>query len=558
MKKIFILLFIIFLLFYGAKAETSIDNLEKEVKSVLAKVTPSIVKVVSQNHRNYFATGIVLDKDHVITNTIITRYPFNSIYVKSAKGDKYPAEIIGKDGESAILILKIGKNELRPIKQAKKFAVGDWIALVGVFYNEFPSINQGILSSATDDEMILNAPVVPGISGGAVVNKDGELIGIIRGRFGFTMEPDYTFKDHQAEILVSSPRSRSKDLCYAVPIRKVNRIALDLTKYGRIRRGWLGVTIVTSGKDVIVEQVVGGSPAEKGGIRKGDIILSIDEKIIKTPADVVEVVRLLKPDHKAKIKILRDINEKTILTTIGEGTEKDFSFSFFGTPGFGPNPFSIKPGPEVTIPERWAAIPKLENFVFQMSGSRSLGIETLTLTPELAREFSVKEGYGLLVSKLYDENAAERAGLQVADVIAAIDNRIIKSVTDLRTALIKPGKEDNAIQLKIYRKGKALEIKAVPNRVGEEEYLYEPYQVKEKEIQAKIAEEELIRKQREIIEFRGGHLYINGKMFDLEGVKEYKIELEKLRKERDKYKKEIEALKEALEREQKKEKKATK
>ncbi|MCI0471428.1 MAG: hypothetical protein L0Y73_07215, partial [Candidatus Aminicenantes bacterium] len=69
MKKLFILLFLIFLLFYVTEAETSIDNLEKEVKSVLAKVAPSIVKVVSQNHRNYYATGIVLDKDHVITNT---------------------------------------------------------------------------------------------------------------------------------------------------------------------------------------------------------------------------------------------------------------------------------------------------------------------------------------------------------------------------------------------------------------------------------------------------------------------------------------------------------
>ncbi len=556
MKKLFILLFLIFLLFYVTEAETSIDNLEKEVKSVLAKVAPSIVKVVSQNHRNYYATGIVLDKDHVITNTIITRYPFKSIYVKSAKGEKYPAEIIGKDGESAILILKISKNRLSPIKQAKKFAVGDWVALVGAFFNEFPSINQGILSSASDDEMIVNAPVVPGISGGAVVNKEGELIGIIRGRFGFTMEPDYTFKDHQAEILVSSPRSRSIDLCYAVPILKVNRIALDLTRYGRLRRGWLGVTIVSSGKEVVVEQVAGGSPAEKGGIRKGDVILSIDDKIIKTPADVVEVVRLLRPDQKARIKIVRDMNEKTIVTTIGEGTGKDFSFSFFGVPEPGANPLTFQPGAEVTVPERWAAIPRLENFVFQMSGSRSLGIETLTLTPELAREFSVKEGYGLLISKLHDESAAERAGLQVADVIAAIDNRIIKSVTDLRTTLMKQGKEDNPILLKLYRKGKALEIKVVPNRELDEEF-YKSFQAKETERLAKIEENSGKKEQREIIEFRGGRLYINGKMVDLEEVKEYTKQLEKLRKERDKYKQEIEALKEALESEQKKEKKAT-
>ena len=114
MKKIIVMIFVILLLMNTMNADQSIDHLEKEVKGVLQTVSPSIVKVISQNHRNYFATGIVLDKNHVITNTIITRYPFKRIIVRSVKGKMYPAEIVGKDNQSSILILKIGFYCLRP------------------------------------------------------------------------------------------------------------------------------------------------------------------------------------------------------------------------------------------------------------------------------------------------------------------------------------------------------------------------------------------------------------------------------------------------------------
>lgn len=556
MKKPIILICILFLVFVTVEAEDSIDALEKQVKGVLAKVSPSIVKVVSQNHRNYFATGIVIDKNHVITNTIITRYPYRRIFIRSVKGESYPAKIVGNDRSSSILILRIGNNALSPIKYAKKYEVGDWIALVGAFYKKFPSINQGILSSASEDQVILNAPVVPGISGGAVVNRKGELIGVIRGSFSFTREPDYTFKDQNSEILLRSPRSKSKDLCVAVPLKKVTAIADDLIKYGKVRKGWLGVTITTAGENVVVERVVKGSPAEKGGIRTGDIILTIDDKPMKTDLDVVNVVRYLRPEQKARIKILRDNNERMIVTTIAEAKAKDFGYSYSISPGYSRYSIFTEPGHPVTIPEKWESIPKLENFIFNLSGARSLGVDVISLTEELAEEFDVKEGFGLLISKIHKKSAAEQAGLRIADIIVEVNNQHIKRLTDLRKVLNKPGKDNKDVLLKLYRKGKIKEISVVPDKTGGFGYLYDPFREKREEINLKI-DQGKAKRYKEIIELRGGYLIINGKKYDLDQVKDYNKKMEKLRQERDKYKEEVKKLKEMLEREKKRKQKAT-
>jgi S1-C subfamily serine protease len=550
------MLFIILLLFNTVKSENSIDHIEKEIKDVLKKVSPSIVKVISQNHRNYYATGIVLDKHHIITNTIITRYPFKRIYIKSVKGESYPAQIVGKDDRSSILILKIGENDLTPIKEAKKFEVGDWVALVGAFYNKFPSINQGILSSASADEVILNAPVAPGISGGAVVNKKGELIGVIRGRFGFTLEHDYTFKDQSSEIYVRSPRSKSKDLCVAVPMKKVTSITNDLIKFGKIRRGWLGVSIDINAGNVMVTRVTKGSPAEKGGILKGDIILSIDEKAIETPNDIFTIIKTLRPEQKSKIKILRDKREKFVTATIGEAQAKDYSLSVYSTPRTNQHYYSIKPEQFVTIPEKWESIPRLENFIFNISGSRLLGIEALPLTPELAKEFSVKEGFGLLISKIYEKSAAEKAGLKAADIIVEVNNQGTKKLVDLRKTLSEVKEDDKVVLLKIYRAGKVRNIKVTAEEAVGFGSLFDPFKKMREEFSLET-DKKNVRKHKEIIELQGGNLLINGKTYDLDQVKKYKMEIEKLRKERDIYKNEVKDLKKILESEKNKNKKAT-
>ncbi len=561
MKKIVIIIFIMFLVLHSLEATSptvsteTIAGFEKEVKGVLSKVSPSIVKVISQNHRKYVATGIVYDKEHIVTSMVLTRYPYNHIYVRTDKGQEYPAQVVGKDKGTSLLVLKIGKNSLTPIKQTQSFETGDWIALVGSFYKKFPAIQQGILSSSSEDGVILNAPVAPGASGGAVVNKKGELIGVIRGRFGYAMEPDMTFKDHSSEVLVRSPRNKSKELCFAVPTAKVKRIVDDLITYGEIKRGWLGVSIIATGGQVEVEKVVHSSPAELCGIQKGDIILSIDKATIRSASDVIRVVRSLRPGQKINIKILRNDNEKLLTATIGEAANKDFDISIVRYPQLNSYTRPTPTDTPATIPETWQSIPRLENFIFNMSGAWNLGIELVTLTPELANAFKVKEGYGLMISKIHDNSAAAGAGLEAADIITAVDGQDVKRITDLRRALAKVKKEGQAVVLKYYRQGKPAEKKVIPSRSENSKF---PYEYKEIDHSSKyqdqpgddtsgtVSPKPTMKKNGEIIEIRGDYLYINGKQYQLDRLKMYRMELNKLRRECDKYKQEVERLKKLL------------
>lgn len=547
MRKLVIILFIILFLFFTlsvhANGAGDLSTVETEVKKILKKTSPSIVKVVSRNHKIYYATGIAIDRNHVISNLLVVRYPYDTIYIKTVAGQKIPAKVIGKDKESSIILLKIDKAALTPIKRAATCEVGDWTALVGAFYNQFPAIAQGIVSSVSDEELILNAPAAPGSSGGAVVNKNGELIGVVRGRFAFASSPDYTYKDHSGEFVIQSSRSRSKDLCIAVPAAKVVRIAGDLKKYGKIKRGWLGVTIIPANGKVKVAQVIENSPAKRAGIRKGDVILAVDGKPIKKPAEVTKIVRSLKPGQKVKIECLRGKARESALVVIGELKDKKKIWKF-----------KFPPEKEIVVPEMAGTLPGVENYVFQFVGSRKLGVDVMTLTPQLAKELDVKEGTGLMISKVYKGTAAEKAGLRPADIIVKAGDKTIEKDSDLRRAL-STLKDEEAIAIRVYRKGKLKNIKVVPDKNKKFKVTWDRLQDKLKDIKIKIDEESLLKNEEmeQFLKERKKLYEIQekyGKEKELIRKKElekYQKVIDKMREEQEKMREEMKKMKELLE-----------
>jgi len=557
MRKIITLLLIILVLFFTLGTLSAFDTIsqtEKEVKGVLNKVSPSIVKVVSENHKRYVATGIAIAPNQIISSMMVTRHPYEDIYIKTVRGDEYPAKVLGKDRYSSLILLGIDKKALTPIRQARGIEVGDWVALVGVFYKRFPSIYQGLVSSVSDEELILNAPVAPGSSGGAVVNRKGELIGAIRGRFGFAYSPDYIYKDHSAELFFRSPRSRNKDLCYAVPVSRVMAIADDLEKYGKIKRGWLGVSLASrTGKDIPeVSRVTKNSPAEKAGIRKGDKILKIDGSSVKTHADVVKIVKTLKPGQKTKIELLRDKVKKSVIVVIGDAKGYQYSWRFYTAPGKN----------LVVVPEISGTLPKVENYVFQFSDFRTLGVDLMSITPELAEKFNVKEKSGLMISKVYEDTAAEKAGFQVADIIVSAGGIKMKQITDLRRALNEI-KDDESIAIEIYRNGKLKKIEVVPDRSGEKFFgVFDRVKDKLRDIRIKIDDENRLRiEEAERLQNERSKLYELQKKYAKEAqlikekeLRKYKEEMEKMKKVQEELRKEIEKMREIIEKEKKKQK----
>jgi serine protease Do len=526
------------------------------VKDILKKISPSIVKVVSENQKRYIATGIAIDPKHVVSSIIITSHPYETLYVETMEGDQYDATVLGKDQETSLILLQIDGNTLPPIPQGKNLEAGDWVALVGVFYQQFPAIAQGLVSSTSDDQLILNVPVAPGSAGGAVINKKGELIGVLRGRFDFAFSPDYTYRDQSYEFFIRSTRTNNQDLGYAVPISKVTSVVNDLKKYGKIMRGWLGVSLVGRGKtdSVEINDVASNSPAEKAGFRKGDKILSIKDKPVQTSNDVVRIVKALKPGDTIKIEYARGNMKKSAQVLISEPKEH-FEWRY-------PAPLPYETGnasPLPVIPEIEESFPRVENFVVNFSGSRSLGVDAFPLTPELAEKFNIKEGSGLLISKVHKETAAEKSGFQAADIIIRAGGKIMKQISDLRLALNEL-RDNQAVAIDVYRGGKLKTFNVVPgknaNKVSSGTYndMLEMFGDKINDIRTRMGDEnrltleevKKLQKEREKLNSMQENFSQQNELQmrkDAE-IKKYREEIDRLKKEQATLKQELEKMKE--------------
>lgn len=577
MKKIIIFLLMLLILFLVVFPQKGIDTFEKEVTGILSDVSHSVVKVVSENHKKYIATGIAIERNLVLTNTLIIRYPYDKIYIKTVDGKKYPVIVLGKDRESSLILLKLKKDVLKPIKRASSFEVGNWIALIGVFYNNFPSIFQGIISNVSDDEIILNAPVAPGVSGGAVVNKKGELIAVIRGRFGFSYRPNLLFKDYDSEIVFEGLKSRNKDLCYAIPIKRVIKIVEQLKKYGKVKRGWLGVYIVYNKKDgsQSIGSVVKGSPADKAGIKKRDIIISIDSKRIKEHKDITNIVKALPPGKVVKIEIKRDKKLKVLKIKIGELKEKRYDkYRYYYKYG----DFEKRLPDFYEIPEISSSFPLNRKITVHIKNSRKLGINIIEITPELATKFNVREGYGLMISKIDKDSAAKKGGLKVGDIIIKANNKETKVTSDIRKVLYSL-EDKEPVLLELYRDKKMKKIKIIPEKDEKYRFYWDSFMDNMKKFPVEISEKvqenvyknieglkrkmmELKRqslkkiKEEDLEKIRGEIEKVKeiAKESYMKGLKELEEDMKKMEKEEKKMRKELEK----MEREKKKKTKKTK
>jgi len=196
---------------------------------------------------------------------------------------------------------------------------------------------------------------------------------------------------------------------------------------------------------IVVTGVTPDSPASKAGIRRGDVLLKINEKNIRKIEDVSRLMHTLKPGQSTKIQLQRNQLNKSVIAVIGELKDIRMKYDF-------------KVAPE--MPEK---LPQVENYVFSLVGAPSLGVDAVSLSPELAKEFKVKGGRGLMISRIYEDAAAKKAGLQVSDVIVKVGDQSIQKNSDLLKALAELD-ENEAAEITVYRKGKLLKVTATPTR----------------------------------------------------------------------------------------------
>jgi S1-C subfamily serine protease len=468
MKKILFLLLILVLLGSSpaAAAPDQADDVEGRARAVLERVTPSLVKVIAENGKRYVASGIALGGGLVVTSTLVTKRPFASIGVETAKGEFIAARVAGQEDRSGLTLLRLERKGPPPLSEAAAPEVGSWVALVGLFYDKFPAISQGIVSSLGENELIVNAPVAPGSSGGAVVDRDGRLVGVIRGSVGFSFTPDLTFKDHSTTIVVSGSRSQGNSLCYAIPAAQVRRTADKLLRDGRIAPGWMGAIFVEATNEV--QGIYKSSPAAKAGILRGDRIVKLAGRPVADWQEIVSALAFRFAGDTIDVTVNRGGKALPLAVVLAERR--------LPAP---PEPPKPVPVPELAdfpgLAERLAELPDLSeldstlpqvrHYVIELGGARQLGVDVMEITADLGRKFAVKEGYGLLVSSVMPGSAAATAGLKAGDVMVRANESPLRTTNDLRRAL-GALKDKESVLLVLYRDGQQRRFSIVPDRGG--------------------------------------------------------------------------------------------
>jgi S1-C subfamily serine protease len=297
---------------------TSSAAVPTDVSGIYKAVSPGVAYIAVTTDQGgasgsgwvYNADGTIITNDHVVENA-------RSVSVRfSENGDPIDAKVVGTDPSTDIAVLKIDPSKvpggLKPLQLADSGQVvpGQPAIAIGSPFGLQGTVTSGIISALGREIQAPNgftisgviqtdAAINPGNSGGPLLDDQGRVIGM------------------NSQIATNGSDSNS-GVGFAVPIDTVKQVAPKLLADGRIERAWLGVaTADAAPRDGAVVQQVQGAPAQKGGLRQGDIILSFDGRSIKTASDLGQAVLTRKPGDTVKVEVQRNGSRETLTVTLG-------------------------------------------------------------------------------------------------------------------------------------------------------------------------------------------------------------------------------------------------
>lgn len=286
-------------------------------------------------------SGVIISKDgYIVTNNHVVE---NASNIKVTLNDKseYNAKIIGSDPSTDLALLKIESENLQPLTfgNSDNLKIGEWVLAIGNPFSLTSTVTAGIVSAKARDISILkeryaiesfiqtDAAVNPGNSGGALININGDLVGI--------------------NTAIASPTGSYTGYSFAIPANLVKKIVADLIEFGSVQRAYLGVKVadidekieqefnLKNKEGVLVASVVDEGAADNAGIKKGDVILQIDSLDINTVSELLEQLGQRRPGDKIKLKVRRNKRLKkfdVVLKNNNGGTEKNVTqkVDYFG------------------------------------------------------------------------------------------------------------------------------------------------------------------------------------------------------------------------------------
>ncbi|HVO67051.1 MAG TPA: DegQ family serine endoprotease [Syntrophales bacterium] len=358
-------------------------------------------------------SGFIISSDgYIFTNNHVVEKA-SKIKVKLSTGKEYDAEVKGKDPTTDIALIKIKPENSLPVVKlgdSDKLRTGDWVFAIGNPFGLEHTVTAGIVSAKGrvigsgpyDNFIQTDASINPGNSGGPLFNLDGEVIGI------------------NAAIV-----AQGHGIGFAIPINTAKSILADLKTKGSVTRGWLGVSIQDISEDIaenlklkdtkgaLVGHVFEGDPADKAGIKTGDIIIEISGMKIQDTHELMRIVAALTVGEKVKVKIVREGKEQIHEVIVGERKE------------------------EKEIARRGKV-------------GESYGMAVQEITPELAKHLGLVDQTGVIVTQIQEGSPADDAGLKIQDIILQINKVKISSVKDFLNE-IKKNNEGGTVLLLIKR-----------------------------------------------------------------------------------------------------------
>ena len=395
------------------------------ITNAVAAVSPSVVtvqtEVVDQSPQDPFdiffgraqprtqaglGTGFVVRGDGVIVTNAHVIAGATKVSVMMRDGTVYPARVLGSDETNDIAVVKIDAKNLPTVKlgNSNQLLIGEWAIAIGNPYgfylgNSEPSVSVGVISATQRnlvaasegqgsyfDMIQTDAAINPGNSGGPLVDADGEVIGVNSNIF--------------------TPNGGSVGLGFAIPINRVARVVDDLLTHGSIRAPWIGVGLQrvqsTNPRDVlshgaVIATVTPGSPADKAGLKPGDVILREGSRTVHNEFDWNAALLDLRVGSPAHLHIKRGSREFDVDVPVSDL-------------------------PDVTAPK--------------VQVLREL--QLVTVTPAIASERSLRRQYGALVYNI-SQTIADQTGLSQGDVILQINNMAIRSAEDVQRAINQYG-----------------------------------------------------------------------------------------------------------------------
>lgn len=373
-------------------------------------------------------SGFIIDPDgYIVTNHhVIADADEVTVTLAGEDGKDFKAKIIGKDPKTDLAILKIDPQEKLPFLKfgdSDQAKVGDWIVAIGNPFGLGGSVTAGIISAKSrflpgmyDDFIQTDASINRGNSGGPMLNLEGEVIGV--------------------NSVIISPSGANVGIGLAIPSNLANPIITQLREKGTILRGWLGVIIQPVTEDIaknlanhdtkgaLVADIVKSGPAEKAGIKVGDIITRFDGKAINDMKMLPRMVAETEINKKVKVEVSRDNKILTLDVVIAK-------------------------------PEEDANDKKKSDKDGEDKGDKLLlGMKVENLTTSLRTKFKIeKDVSGVVITKLTRNSPGVEVGIKPGDVIMSFNKLKVANAADLSKLVSEAQKSGAKNAVLLIRRG---------------------------------------------------------------------------------------------------------